>query len=579
MVDTYAAAQIETNLRKSWEDYKKEGNGYRYFLQHLRAIHLDPTHLEAKMKPGGNINYVYFLISIAVLILVIACINFMNLATARSAERAREVGVRKTMGSLKTQLIKQFLVESVLVTFFATLVATVILYTALPYFNELTGKQLGFGPDARLVVGLLAVALVVGLLAGSYPAFVLSSFNPVTVMKGKYGVNNKGAGLRNGLVIFQFMVSIVLITSTLVVSKQMAFMQDKSLGYNKDQILVVERVFALQDGQQPNAAQTFVDELKRLPEVESAAGAFSLLGGGRAGDFFGEQWTTQGSSEIHTTKSMAVDDNFTSMIGFELTGGRTFSEETDDSLSVILNETAVRTFELTDPVGRKLTQNVNTPAGQVPVEYTIIGVVKDFNFQSLHDPITPLTIRSAESFNAAPAYVYARIAGKNISPSISAIENVWKSLAPGQPFRYVFLDENLNAQYENEKRAGQIFSVFSALAILIACVGLFGLAAYTGQQRTKEIGIRKVLGATMGSVVVLLSKDLTKLIMISFALGAPLAWYLMDQWLQAFAFRVELGAGVFLLAGTTALVIALITVSYQSIKAAIVNPVKSLRSE
>ena len=576
MVDTYAAAQIETDLKKSWADYKKEGNGYRYFLQPLTKIHLDPTHIEAKMKPGGNLNYVYFLISIAALILAIACINFMNLATARSGERGREVGVRKAMGSMKSQLVKQFLVESLLITLFGTLLALAIIHTSLPYFNDLTGKQLEFVFDGRLIAGLLGITLLVGLLAGSYPAFVLSSFNPVVVMKGNFSANNKGSVLRNSLVVFQFMISIVLIASTLVVSKQMEFVQQKSLGYDKDQILIVERVFALQD----QNVQTFIEEIKRLPNVESAAGSFSLLGGNRAGDTFGEQWTSEGSSEILTTKSIAIDDDFSGMIGFTFLGGKGFSRETNDSLSVILNETAVKTFELTDPIGKTLTQVQNTPQGQNTVRFTIVGVVKDFNFQSLHDPITPLTIRSYETFDGVnTVYAYARIKGENIASTRSEIENLWKTLAPGQPFKFGFLDETLKAQYENEKRAGQVFSIFSGLAILIACIGLFGLAAYTSNQRTKEIGIRKILGASVGNVVFLLSKDFTKLILIAFLLAVPLSWYIMNNWLESFAYRINLGAGVFLLAGVMALVISWITVSYQSIKAAIVNPVKSLRSE
>ena len=575
MVDRYAAAQIETNLQKSWQDYKREGNSYRYFLQPLRDIHLDPTHIEAKIKPGGNINHVYFLISIASLILVIACINFMNLATARSGERGREVGVRKAMGSLRSQLVKQFLVESVIMALCATVLAVLIIYTALPYFNDLAGKQLTFEMNAQMTAALCGVTIAVGLLAGSYPAFVLSSFNPVLVMKGNFTASSKGAVLRNGLVVFQFMVSIILIACTLVVRKQMQFMQEKSLGYNKDQTIVVESIFPDQNGK----VQTFIDEVKRLPGVESSGGSFSLLGGGRTGNFFGELWTSEGSTEILTTKSMGIDDDFADMIGFRFVAGRGFSRETNDSLSVILNETALRTFELKNPVGKKLTQVVNTPQGQITVQFTIIGVVADFNFQSLHDPITPLTIRSNESFNGAVPYVYARMEGKNISRVTDDIEHLWRRLAPGQPFKYSFLDQNVNAQYEKEKRAGEVFSVFSALAILIACVGLFGLAAYTGNQRTKEIGIRKVLGASMVSVVILLSKDFSKLIAIAFLLAAPLAWYLMANWLNAFAYRINLGAEVFLLAGLTAFVISWITISYQSIKAAIMNPVKSLRSE
>ena len=575
MVDTYASAQIETNLQKSWDAYKKEGNGYRYFLQPLRDIHLDPTHIEAKIKPGGNLNYTYFLISIATLIILIACINFMNLATARSTERSREVGVRKTMGSLRSQLVKQFLVESTVVTLLSTLAALIVVYSILPYFNELTGKHLAFAIDVKLITGLIAITLIVGLLAGSYPAFVLSSFNPVSVMKGSAGSNNRRSGLRNGLVVFQFMVSIVLITSTLVVRNQMQFMQEKSLGYDKQQILIIERVFALQE---PNI-ETFIEEVRRLPDVESAATSFSLLGGGRAGDFFGELWTSPGSSEIHTTKSMAVDDNFSSMIGFQFVEGRSFSEDTNDSLAVILNETAVKTFGLQDPVGQKLTQTINTANGPIAVQFTIAGVVKDFNFQSLHDPITPLTIRSNESFNGVAAYAYARVKGKNLQSAVEGVQSLWQQMAPGQPFKYSFLDDNLNSQYEKEKRAGQIFSVFSALAILIACVGLFGLAAYTAQQRTKEIGIRKVVGASMGSVVVLLSKDFAKLILVAFIIAAPVAWYLMDKWLQSFAYRIDLGLGVFIISGFIVLIISWITISYQSVKAAMMNPVKSLRSD
>ncbi|MBA4057710.1 MAG: hypothetical protein C0490_23550, partial [Marivirga sp.] len=294
MVDNYASAQIERDLGKSWEDYKKEGNGYRYFLQPLTSIHLDPINMEGKMRPGGNINYVYFLICIALLILVIACINFMNLATARSAERAREVGVRKTMGSLKGQLVSQFLVESIVLSLFATFLALGIAQIALPYFNNIAVKQLAFSFSPLFLGGMLAISIVVGFLAGSYPAFALSSINPVIVMKGNLTSNSKGAWLRNGLVVFQFFVSIVLIVGTMVVTEQMKFMQSKSLGYEKDQVLVVERVFALNE-----KAQTFIDELKRLPGVEYAASSFSLLG--RAGDFFGAQYIPEGSSEILTT--------------------------------------------------------------------------------------------------------------------------------------------------------------------------------------------------------------------------------------------------------------------------------------
>lgn len=577
MVDTYAAAQIEADLGTSWEDYKSAGNGYRYFLQPLQGIHLDPTNIESKMKAGGNINYVYFLICIAALILIIACINFMNLATARSAERAREVGVRKTMGSMKGQLVSQFLAESMLLSVVSTGLALLTATLLLPAFNNLAGKQLDFQLTLPVLGGIALFAVLVGFLAGGYPAFVLSAFNPVVVMKGNFTGNARGAWLRNGLVIFQFWISIVLIVGTLIVSQQMEYMQSKSLGYNKDQVLVVERVFALQDSTRTRV-RTFIDELKRLPEVESSGGAFSMLG--RQGEFFGAQFLPEGSTEVLTTKSTGIDDDFAEAIGFEFVEGKGYSRETNDSLSIILNESAVKVLGLEDPVGKKINQIQRGQNGNVMVPYTIIGIVKDFNFQSLRDEITPLAIQSNESFGGGAAYAYARIKAGQTESALKSIEAKWKEMVrDGQPFKFTFLDQDLNRQYESEKKAGVLFGVFSGLAIIIACVGLFGLAAYTASLRTKEIGVRKVLGASVGNVLVLLSKDFTKLILVAFVLAVPLAWYVMDSWLQAFAYRVSIGAGVFIIAGGIALAISWITVSYQSIRAAIANPVKSLRSE
>jgi len=574
MVDTYASAQIEQDLGKSWADYKREGNGYRYFLQPLTSIHLDPTNIEATMRPGGNRNYVYFLICIAALILLIACINFMNLATARSAERAREVGVRKTMGSLKGQLVYQFLIESILLSLFATVLALGLAQLVLPSFNALAGKHLALPFTPGILSGLLLIAVLVGFMAGSYPAFALSSINPVVVMKGHFASNAKGAWLRNGLVIFQFFISIVLIVGTLIVMEQMKYMQNKSLGYDKEQVLVIDRAFALNNN---NKAQTFVDEMKRIPGVVNAAASFSLLG--RQGDFFGAQFTPEGSSEILTTKSMAVDDDYAQTVGFEFVQGHGYSRETNDSLSIILNETAAKTMGLTDPVGKKLKQIIRRPQGNQEVNFTVIGIIKDFNFQSLRDPITPLTIQSIESFGGGAGYVMVRFNQKDARSVVRAAEEKWKAVVPDQPFKYLFLDQNLQAQYTAEQQAGEVFAVFSGLAIIIACVGLFGLAAYTANLRTKEIGVRKVMGASVFSVVVLLSKEFTKLIVFAFVLSVPFAWFIMDRWLEGFAYRVNIGVGVFLLAGGLALLISWITVSYQSIRAAIVNPIKSLRSE
>jgi putative ABC transport system permease protein len=573
MVDTYAAGHIEHDLGKSWDDYKKAGNGYHYFLQPLTSIHLDPTNLEFTITPRGNINYVYILSFIALLILVIACINFMNLATARSAERAREVGVRKVMGSFKNQLITQFLTESILLALVGTLIAIIVAFLLLPSFNNLIEKQLQFVFDANTLVSVLGFAFLVGILAGIYPAFVLSSYNPVLVMKGSFSGNSKGAWLRNGLVIFQFMISIVLMVGTVVVGKQMNFMQSKELGFDKQQVVMIERAFVLE-----KKTESFIEQLKQMPEVVSAAGTSARTG--NRDDVFGDQFQPMGSDEILTVKSMVIDNDFSEVIGFELKEGRDFAKETNDSLHILVNETTVKTMDLTDPVGRKMSNIITNEDGTTTTRFfTIIGVVKNFHFQSLRDEITPLVLYSNEAFGRVNnGFVAVRLKSGAFNQALSKIESKWKEFVPEQPFKYQFLDDNLNQGYMEEQRSGKLFSVFSGLAIIIACVGLFGLSAYTASLRTKEIGIRKVMGASVSGVLILLSKDFTKLVLIAFVLATPLAWWMMSEWLGSFAYRIEMGLSSFILAGGIALLIAGLTVSYQSIKAAIVNPVKSLRN-
>jgi putative ABC transport system permease protein len=574
MVDTYAAGHIEHDLGKSWDDYKKAGNGYRYFLQPLTSIHLDPTNLEFTITPSGNIDYVYILSSIALLILIIACINFMNLATARSAERAREVGVRKVMGSFRKQLIAQFLTESILLALVGTIIAGIGAILLLSYFNNLIGKQLHFAFDAEVLLGLLGFSIIVGILAGLYPAFVMSSYNPVVVMKGNFSSNSKGAWLRNGLVVFQFMISIVLIVGTVIVGDQMRFMQNKDLGFDKQQMLMIERAFVLE-----KKTEAFIEQLRQMPEVESVAGTSARTG--NRDDVFGEQFQPNGSDEILTVKAMVIDNDFAEVIGFKLKEGRDFAKETNDSLHILVNEAAAKTMGLAEPVGAKLSNVATNQDGTTTIRrYTIIGVVKNFHFQSLRDEITPLVLYSNESFGRANnAFVAVRMKPSSLNKALSKIENKWKEFVPEQPFKYEFLDDNLNQGYAEEQRSGKLFSVFSGLAIIIACVGLFGLSAYTASLRTKEIGVRKVLGASVSGVLFLLSKDFTKLVLVAFVLATPLAWWMMTKWLSSFAYRIEVGIGSFVLAGGTALLIAWLTVSYQSIKAAVVNPIKSLRSE
>ncbi len=574
IVDTYAAAQIERNLGKSWEDYRKEGNGYRYFLQPLASIHLDPTNLENKMKSGGNRTSVYIMISVAILILVIACINFMNLATARSSERAREVGVRKVMGSFRQQLVAQFLTESFVLSVVGVILAVALIYGTLPFFNNLTEKQLAIPFSVSTFLVLIFLAAFVGLLAGSYPSFVLSSFNPVVVLKGSFAGGQKGKWIRNGLVIFQFWISIILMIGTLVIQQQMKYMSEKSLGFDRDQVLVVERGFNLE----APMVKTLVEEIKRMPEVAGVAASFAIPG--HESDFFGIQFQPEGSSEILTTKSMVVADGLVEVLGFELAEGRWFSEEMNDSLNVILNETAVKVMGLENPIGRKLINIQQRPEGNVAVPYEVVGVVKDFNFISLRDKVTPLAIQSNEYFGRGGQYFVTRIKAGQITGAIKSIEAKWKELVPEQPFKFSFLDQNINAQYKGEQQSGQLFAVFSGLAIFVSCIGLFALSAYITNLRTKEIGVRKVLGASVQGVVALLSMDFTKMILISFLMAVPVAWYIMEHWwLQNFAYRITISVWIFLISGSLAFLIAWLTVSYQSIKVAIQNPVKSLRSE
>ena len=574
VVDTYAAAQIEKNLGKSWADYSKEGNGYRYFLQPLASIHLDPVNLEAKMKPGGNRTSVYIMISVAILILLIACINFMNLATARSSERAREVGVRKVMGSFRQQLVAQFLTESFVLSATGVALAVALIFLLLPIFNNLIDKQLTIPVTPTTIIALVLLAGFVGLLAGSYPSLVLSSFNPVVVLKGKFTGSHKGKWIRNGLVIFQFWISIILMIGTLVIQQQMKFMSEKSLGFDSDQVLVVERGFGLE----APMVKTMIEEIKRMPEVVSVAGSFAIPG--RESDYFGIQFQPEGSSEILTTKSMVIADGLAEVLGFELVEGRWFSEEMNDSLNVILNEAAVKVMSLENPIGRKLIDIQERPEGNIAVPFTVVGVVKDFNFISLRDKVTPLAIQSNEAFGRAAQYFVTRVKAGQIPDAIHAIETKWKELVPAEPFKFSFLDENLDAQYKSERQSGKLFAVFSGLAIFVSCIGLFALSAYITSLRTKEIGVRKVLGSSVAGVVILLSKDFTKMILIAFILAVPVAWYVMEHWwLQNFAYRINISLWIILVSGLSALMIAWITVSYQSIKAAIQNPVGSLRSE
>lgn len=571
MVETYAAPQIEQNLKTTFAEYTAAGNGYHYYLINLRDIHLFPVEFQGELRPAGDINDVYVLISISILILIIACINFMNLATARSSERAKEVGIRKTMGSQRSNLIAQFLAESIVLCLLATLVAMLIIVIVLPYFNTLVGKNLTFQmTDPKILIPLVGLVFFVGVAAGAYPAFVLSGFSPVVVMKGNMSTGKQSSWLRNSLVVFQFAISIILIIGTLVVQEQLEFMSKKDMGYNRYNVVVIDRLNAIN----PEQRSTFMEELRKLPRVKAVGGSSFTPVNQYQGEFF----QIPGQAEVFTANMMASDDDYLQTMEFNMIKGRPFTRDFNDSLSAIINAQMATLLKLDDPIGHKITNTEGNPP--VTRELTIVGIVNDFHYMSMKEKISPFVILSTEGgINAFTGAISARIEPQKRDETLSSVGELWKKFAPQEPFKYRFLDDDLRSLYNSEADTGKIFGVFSGIAIIIACVGLFGLAAYISGLRTKEIGIRKVLGASVSSVVYLLSKDFTRLIIISLVLAVPLGWYFMSNWLNAFAYRTTIGGWVFLVAGLTAIAIAWLTVSYQSIKAAIRNPVNSLRRE
>ena len=569
MVKTYAAPQIEQTLNTTFEEYVAAGNGYNYTLVPLEDIHLFPVEYQGSFKTGGDINDVYIFISISILILIIACINFMNLATARATERAKEVGVRKTLGSPRQLLVSQFLSESIIMSVIATILALGVVYFALPYFNAITEKELTLHLSGSVAFPMASVfAITVGLLAGIYPALFLSGFSPVSVLKGNMQTKKSSGWLRNGLVIFQFSISIILIAATLTVKDQVYYIQNKSMGYEKEKMLIVERAGIL-EGQ----LDAFLKEVRKLPGVAAAGGSGQIP----VSQYFGQQFMPPGAAEVITVNAMNMDDHYMEVMGFELIEGRGFSEDFNDSLSIVINEKTAELLGVDQPIGLELSQTV---PGDNPVvlKYEIVGVVKDFHYMSLREEISPFVLMSTEGANQFVNFATVRI-DNDIPGVISSIESLWKEMAPQEPYKYSFLNEELNQQYKAESNSGSIFSLFALLAIIIACVGLFGLAAYMAGLRTKEIGVRKVMGASIMSVIMLLSYDFTKLILVSIVIAIPVSWFFMDQWLNSFAYKTDINIMTFFLAGLAALVIAIFTVSYQSIKAAIVNPVKSLRDE
>jgi putative ABC transport system permease protein len=571
LVKKSVGGQLQAAIRINYDQFEKTGGYFRVNLTPLQDIHLRSNRL-AELDDNSNIQYVYIFSAIAIFILLIACVNFMNLSTARSANRAREVGVRKVLGSPRKFLIAQFLSESVMVTFIATVIAVLGAWALLPLFNQTSGKELAFTAQTFvwLAPALLVAVVVIGCLAGSYPAFFLSAFQPIDVLKGKLASGFKGGFLRSFLVVFQFSISIFLIIGTMVIYHQLKYIQSKNLGYDREHVLVIKNTNSL-----GNDAKVFKHQLQGLPGVESAtlSGYSPTAGNRNSTTFFTSQ--AHDSKTALSTQFWDVDADYVPTMGMKVTAGRNFAKEMmTDSTGLVINETAARQLGFADPIGKELYLPMDNTATKLK-QMHIIGVVKDFNFNTLRDNVTALVFQ----LNENNGRLSVRVKTTNMPDFINQVKGQWQAVSPNLGFDYSFMDEEFDASYRSEQRIGTIFIAFTTMAIIIACLGLFGLAAYAAEQRTKEIGIRKVLGANVSIIVGMLSKDFIKLVVISIVIASPLAWFSMQQWLNGFAYRDGIKWWIIVAAGAGAMFIAIVTISLQSIKAALANPVKSLKSE
>ena len=565
----YAEPLLKGFIHSSIADLESKGDHFKFVTIPLTKIHLYSP-LTGELEPSGNIQYVYIFIIIAVFILLIACVNFMNLSTARSAGRSKEVGVRKVLGSSRGTLIYQFLTESVLTSFIALIIAIVFAELIIPYFNQLSGKEISLNllSNVALIPGLLVSTLVIGILAGVYPAFFMSAFQPIQVLKGKLAAGFKNSILRNSLVVFQFATVIVLIVGTLVIYSQLNYIRNKKLGYTREQVFVLQNTYSLY-----LHANSFKEDVLKLAGVKSGTiTPYLPTSTNNNTEVYGKDAAlSPGQSTAIST--WYVDEDYIPTLGMEMASGRNFTKGTlTDSSAVLINETAASMLGYNpNPLNKKIYRGGG-------IAMNIIGVVKDFNAGSLRNKIEPLVLR-LRTDRGGMAF---RIETKNLPALISQIQTLYHAADANmsdQPFVYSFLDDDFNHLYQSEQSTGKIFVCFASFAILIACLGLFGLVTYAAEQRTKEIGIRKVLGASVSSIVSMLSADFLKLVGVAAIIAFPIAWWAMNKWLQDFAYRTGISWWIFAVAGLLAIIITITTVSFRAIKAALMNPVTSLRSE
>ncbi|MEQ8906865.1 ABC transporter permease [Ekhidna sp.] len=562
ITEKHLSTQVE-----SYDQYLSEGNAFRYFLQPLKDIHLH-SNLTRELEPNGSATYVYLFSAIAIFILLIACINFINHTIARSLDRAKEVGLRKVLGAHRSQLTRQFLTEAVLLGMLALVFALLLIKWPMNYLSAFVGNQIDIDFFGKwwMLPTLLLLGLLVGLVAGTYPAFVLSSFHPLPALRGLSTMmlsSKKGKGFRNSLVVFQFAISCALIIATVVVYSQMQYMTNKRLGFDKENVILINRSWALGDN-----IEVFKARLQAHSDIVSVSVASSAPGLGTGHMLF---FPENATDEEHQMQMLYADYDFLPTLKIEVSEGRNFSKgfATDDQ-AIIINEAAVEELGWDDPIGKNLVMSYP----QHQYTYNVVGVMENFHFESLHQRISPM------AFVLGGRGLFAvRYSSEDHEKLHAFIEDSWKEIAPDQPYTFSYLDEELNSLYQKEETTKAVFGLFSVLAIFIACLGLYGIAMYNVKKRTKEIGIRKVCGATQSNLVGLLSRDFIKLVLVANVISWPIAWYFMSKWLENFSYRIDIHWWVFALAGVLGLFIAIATVSTQVIRAALTNPVDSLRYE
>jgi len=563
-------ASLEKQLNSVHERNDDSHTTAGFKLQPLLDIHLG-AHLFMDVEGQGNNQYVTIFSLVAIFILLIACINFMNLSTAISSQRAKEVGLRKTVGALRFQLVFQFLSESLLLSVISLLIGIALASLLLPMFNTLAAKEISINLlNAKIVASLLATAIGVGIISGSYPALFLSSFNPVKVLKGVKNLHGRSNYFRNGLVILQFSISVILIISTLVVYNQLGYIRNRDIGFDKENLLYTQLPDAGNFEQNYNALKTKLSQQSQMTEYTMISHLPTDL---RTGEKI--SWPGMDSQTLLIAPEIWVDENFTRVFGMKFIAGRTFfKEDVADAKNYIVNETMLKNLKL-DPataIGKKI--KVSEREGE------IIGVVKDFNFRPAQQLIEPLVLRKFDGFaNGTAGFIVVKTKGADIQQNMDNVKKLLQPIFPDFPFIQGFINEDLTRLYIAEQRMGKLFNVFSVLSVIVSCLGLFGLATFATQKRIKEIGVRKVLGASEAGIVAMLSKDFIKLVAVALVIAYPVAWLVMNKWLDNFAYRINISWWMFAVAGVIAIVIAFLTVSYQSVRAALANPVKSLRTE